>query len=46
MGLENINEIAAASPRLDALHFGAADYAASTGMRTTNIADPIQITQS
>lgn len=40
MGLENINQIAAASPRLDALHFGAADYAASTGMRTTNIGGP------
>ncbi len=40
MGLENIGEIAGASARLDALHFGAADYAASTGMRTTNIGGP------
>jgi len=40
MGLENIVEIAGASRRLDALHFGAADYAASTGMRTTNIGGP------
>lgn len=40
MGLENIVEIAGASKRLDALHFGAADYAASTGMRTTNIGGP------
>ncbi len=40
MGLENIVEIAGASSRLDALHFGAADYAASTGMRTTNIGGP------
>jgi len=32
-----VNEIAAASPRLQTMHFGAADYAASTGMRTTNI---------
>ncbi len=37
MGIENINEIAASSTRLESLHFGAADYAASTGMRTTNI---------
>ncbi len=37
LGIENINEIAAASPRLETMHFGAADYAASTGMRTTNI---------
>ncbi len=36
-GIENVNEIVAASPRLETLHFGAADYAASTGMRTTNI---------
>ena len=37
LGIENVNEIAAASPRLQTMHFGAADYAASTGMRTTNI---------
>ncbi len=36
-GLGNIDEIAASSPRLETLHFGAADYAASQGMRTTNI---------
>ncbi len=36
-GIENINDIAAASPRLETFHFGAADYAASTNMRTTNI---------
>ena len=36
-GLTNIDEIAAASPRLETLHFGSADYAASSGMRTTNI---------
>jgi malyl-CoA/(S)-citramalyl-CoA lyase len=36
-GLANIDAIAAASPRLESLHFGAADYAASQGMRTTNI---------
>ncbi len=37
MGLTNIDAIASASPRLESLHFGAADYAASQGMRTTNI---------
>lgn len=36
-GLNNLREIAAASPRLQALSFGAADYAASMGMRTTGI---------
>jgi malyl-CoA/(S)-citramalyl-CoA lyase len=36
-GLTNIDAIAAASLRLETLHFGAADYAASQGMRTTNI---------
>jgi malyl-CoA/(S)-citramalyl-CoA lyase len=36
-GLTNIDEICRASPRLESLHFGAADYAASQGMRTTNI---------
>jgi malyl-CoA/(S)-citramalyl-CoA lyase len=36
-GLTNIDAIAGASPRLESLHFGAADYAASQGMRTTNI---------
>ncbi len=37
MGLTNIDEICRASARLESLHFGAADYAASQGMRTTNI---------
>jgi malyl-CoA/(S)-citramalyl-CoA lyase len=36
-GLTNIDAIAGASARLESLHFGAADYAASQGMRTTNI---------
>jgi malyl-CoA/(S)-citramalyl-CoA lyase len=36
-GLKNIDEIAGSSKRLETLHFGAADYAASQGMRTTNI---------
>jgi len=37
MGMQNIAEIAAASPRNESLHFGAADYAASTRMRTVQI---------
>jgi malyl-CoA/(S)-citramalyl-CoA lyase len=36
-GMQNIAAIATASPRLESLHFGSGDYAASTGMRTTNI---------
>jgi malyl-CoA/(S)-citramalyl-CoA lyase len=36
-GLTNIDAIAGSSQRLESLHFGAADYAASQGMRTTNI---------
>jgi malyl-CoA/(S)-citramalyl-CoA lyase len=36
-GLVNVNEIAAASPRMQALSLGAADYAASMGMATTGI---------
>jgi len=37
LGMQNIHEIAAASPRNESLHFGVADYAASTRARTTNI---------
>lgn len=37
LGMQNINEIAAASPRNESLHFGVADYAASTRARTTGI---------
>jgi malyl-CoA/(S)-citramalyl-CoA lyase len=37
LGLTNIDEIAASSKRLESLHFGSADYAASQRMRTTNI---------
>jgi len=37
LGLTNIDEIAGASKRLESLHFGSADYAASQRMRTTNI---------
>ena len=36
-GLVNVNEIAAASPRLQSMSFGPADYAASMGMQTTAI---------
>ena len=36
-GLTNISEIAASSPRLQALSLGAADFAASMGMQTTSI---------
>lgn len=37
LGLSNVNEIAGASPRLIALHFGHADFSASIGMRTIKI---------
>lgn len=40
MGMANIDEIAAASPRNESLHFGVADYAASTKARTTQIGGP------
>jgi malyl-CoA/(S)-citramalyl-CoA lyase len=37
LGMQNVNEIAAASRRNESLHFGVADYAASTRARTTSI---------
>lgn len=37
LGMQNVGEIAAASKRNESLHFGVADYAASTRARTTNI---------
>lgn len=40
LGMQNIHEIAAASPRLESLHFGVADYSASTRARTTSIGGP------
>ncbi|MDH5188392.1 MAG: CoA ester lyase, partial [Rhodospirillaceae bacterium] len=40
LGMANVHEIAAASPRNESLHFGVADYAASTKARTTNIGGP------
>jgi malyl-CoA/(S)-citramalyl-CoA lyase len=40
LGMQNVEAIASASPRLESLHFGVADYAASTRARTTNIGGP------
>ncbi|MFO1143578.1 MAG: CoA ester lyase [Amaricoccus sp.] len=37
LGFANVREIAAASPRLEAMSIGAADFAASMGMQTTGI---------
>jgi malyl-CoA/(S)-citramalyl-CoA lyase len=36
-GLANVEAIASAAPRVESLIFGVGDFAASTGMRTTNI---------
>ena len=40
LGMMNVDAIAAASPRNESLHFGVADYAASTKAKTTNIGGP------
>ncbi len=40
LGMQNIHEIAAASKRNESLHFGVADYAASTKAHTTGIGGP------
>lgn len=40
LGMQNIHQIAAASARNESLHFGVADYAASTRARTTGIGGP------
>ena len=40
LGMANVNDIAASSKRLESLHFGVADYAASTRARTTVIGGP------
>jgi malyl-CoA/(S)-citramalyl-CoA lyase len=40
LGMANVDEIAGASPRNESLHFGVADYAASTKARTTRIGGP------
>lgn len=37
LGMQNVSDIAAASKRNESLHFGVADYAASTRARTTTI---------
>ncbi|MDB5363390.1 MAG: mclA [Rhodospirillales bacterium] len=37
LGMQNVEAISAASKRNESLHFGVADYAASTRARTTNI---------
>jgi len=37
LGMVNVDAIATSSPRLEAMHFGVADYAASCRARTTNI---------
>jgi len=40
LGMQNVHEIAGASKRIESLHFGVADYAASTKARTTQIGGP------
>lgn len=40
LGMANVETIASSSPRIESLHFGVADYAASTGARTTVIGGP------
>ena len=40
LGMANVDQIAAASRRNESLHFGVADYAASTKARTTVIGGP------
>ena len=40
LGMQNVAEIAAASKRNESLHFGVADYSASTHARTTNVGGP------
>jgi malyl-CoA/(S)-citramalyl-CoA lyase len=40
LGMANVEAIATSSPRIESLHFGVADYAASTKARTTNIGGP------
>jgi malyl-CoA/(S)-citramalyl-CoA lyase len=40
LGLQNVAAIAGASPRNESLHFGVADFAASTQAKTTSIGGP------
>jgi len=37
LGMANVESVAISSPRLEAMHFGVADYAASCRARTTNL---------
>ena len=37
LGMANVESVAVSSPRLEAMHFGVADYAVSCRARTTNI---------
>ena len=39
-GLINVNKIASSSKRIESLHFGAADFAASIGAKTMSIGGP------
>ena len=40
LGMQNVEVIAASSPRVESLHLGPGDYAASTGARTLAIGGP------
>ncbi|HTK35240.1 MAG TPA: CoA ester lyase [Caulobacteraceae bacterium] len=40
-GLQNVDAIAGASDRVESLHFGPGDYAASIGARSTSIGGPV-----
>ena len=40
LGITNLDNIITGSKRIESLHFGYADYAASVRMRTTNIGGP------
>jgi len=40
LGIQNIDEIAAASPRNESMLFGSADYAATAGIQTKSIGGP------
>lgn len=40
LGIRNIDQVAAASPRNESMLFGAADYAAAAGMQTKTIGGP------
>jgi malyl-CoA/(S)-citramalyl-CoA lyase len=40
LGMQNVEAIAASSPRIESLHLGPGDYAASTGARTLAIGGP------